>query len=178
MTNEKPNLAPGCFGSAVMLRPDAPECVACIHGSTCSATVKRTQRDALVTVDRLSKLLDCARTDEVARWWSGRWNTDKRAQRSQERVSSVLEKWTSDGLNPQLLRHRINPVKKDEDAVAYDAFDFMIEARAFKPRDVVEHLRDNHPELSKALLEKRVKQTCEALLSIQVLHKEGHVLCL
>ncbi len=161
-----------------MFRLHSPECAACVHGSDCSDAVRAIQPEAMEVVIGLANLLGSSRTVETAKWWKGLWTSNKRAQRSQERVSSVLERWNASGVNPYLLKHRLNPIQNDDDSISQDMFKFMIDERAFKPRDVVEHLRDSYPQASKASLEKHVKQACEALLSIQVLKKEGHVFCL
>lgn len=172
------HFALGCFGSAVLLRPAAAECSACPRKVECVEAVRASQSEALETVDRLGKLLGSSRTDEIARWWTERWTPNKRVQRSQERTSEIIQFWSSQGINPQLLRHRLNPVQREGKSMASVIFQFMIDARAFKPRDIVEHIRDSHPQLSKASVERGVKRTIEALLELQIIRKEGHVYCL
>lgn len=161
-----------------MFRPDAPECKGCTWATECAQSVRDTHDDALRIVDRLGNLLGSSRTDEIVRWWCERWTPNKRAQQSQERAYETIKFWDDQGINPQLLRHRLNPVQREGKSMASEIFKFMIDARAFKPRDIVEHMRDNYPQLSKASVERSVKRTLEALLVLQIIRKEGHVYCL
>jgi hypothetical protein len=178
MTNQSLHFAPGCYGSAVMYRLTASECVACEFASSCADVVREIEPEALQFASRLGNLLGSSRTLEIAKWWNGRWKVPKTAQRASDRSADTLKRWADLGLNAHLLRHKINPLKSSQDQVLYEAFKFMLTERAFKPRDVVEHLRDSIPEKSKASLTRDVKNTCDALLSLGVIKKEGHVLCL
>jgi hypothetical protein len=158
-----------------MLRIGSPECVACPFQVACAAHVRTIEKDALHYASRLGNLLRVSRTVEIAKWFNGRWKTDNTAQRASESAQRTLEQWTARGLNPQLLRHKLNPLKRAQDPTLFEAFKFMIEVGPFKPRDVVEHLRDILPDQSKLSFSREVKSTCEALLHANILKKEGRV---
>ena len=88
-----------------------------------------------------------------------------------------LERWKTDQVNVQHLRFGTNP-GNDTDPTQKIVFQAILEAKIFKPRDIVEFVRDKDNSHSKSSVTKLVRETCDALVSLDILKKDGRLLTL
>lgn len=172
-------MAPGCYGSSVLFRIDATECGVCPHKSDCIATVKPAQREALKMVAKLDTQFQTDKATAVAQWFSKRWTERKEKTVDVSRFNALLTQWSAQNLNPYHLSHGTNPAKRDSEPVLYAIFAFILEYKAFKPRDIQEHLQELFPNSTKSKTQAQVKLICDTLTYAQIIRKEKRgVLCL
>lgn len=173
------NVTQGCFGSAVIYRASAPECLACAVQTDCAARVKASQSAVLESVKRFDALFQSDKADSVARWFGKRFQRVSVAQKTAAASQDRLRKWSDAGVNAYLVKHRINPVDEAGDQILRAAFAFVIEVEGFTVRDLAEHLRETFPDMSKRSSSVAAKEICDALKEAKILKLESrNVLCL
>lgn len=139
-----------------------------------------TQGETLSMIARLDQAFGTEKHGSVSAWWKDRLKTDDRSKRSTARARTLLETWSASGVNVYLLQNRENPVPAQaSDKLLREAFAFVLDAGPFKPRDMIEHLRDTCPEVTKVRCTSFAKEVCTALETASILKKEKQgVLCL
>lgn len=157
-------------------RIDAAECTACPVYASCKPAVRERFKSVLSLVTRLDQIFRSESAQDVKKWFGARMVLKVTRKRSSASADALVTDWKAQGLNVFHMSHGRNP-SDQPGTILFDVFAFMIEAKAFKPADVVEHLCLTCSKPKSKLLP-AVKTICEALLSVGVLKKEKHVLCL
>lgn len=167
---------PGCYGSAIFYRIDAPECTACPVYASCKPLVRARFNPVQSLVTRLDQIFLSESAQDVEKWFADRMHQKVQSKRSSASADGLVTDWKAQGLNVHHMTHGRNP-SSAPGTILFDTFAFIIETKVFKPADVVEHLRLTC-SVPKSKLLPVIKTVCEALLSTGVLKKEKHVLCL
>jgi hypothetical protein len=172
-------MAPACYGSAVLFHASAQECVACPLLRSCARVVKRREVYALDYVARLDKRFKTDKRATVDKWFLSRWKIGANKEMTQqENAKRQLAELNNAGINIYMLKSKVNPAQGSGDCLEA-AFAFMLKERVFKPRDIVEYIRDTDPSMSKSALSSVINQLCQTLLMEGVVKKEAKgVLCL
>lgn len=160
----------------MFFRIDAVECAACPVYASCKPLVRERFVPVLSLVTRLDQIFSSESAQDVKKWFGDRLTLKTQSKRSSASADGLVTDWKARGLNVYHLSHGRNP-SDAPGTILFDVFAFIIEAKAFKPADVVEHLCLTCSKPKSKLLP-AVKAICEALLSTGVLKKEKHVLCL
>ncbi len=175
----KPTFTPGCYASSVFYRIDAVECAACPHRIACAQEVRGAEAATVEIVSRFDKQFGRDKSAAVALWFAKRWIVRKVAQVDTSRFNALLSRWTVQELNPFHLTHNKNPADKVKEPVLHSVFQFMLDYRAFKPKDITEHILDGNGEMVKSKCQSFVTLICDTLVYSKILKKEKKgVLCL
>lgn len=171
-------MRPGCWGSAVIYRVGSDECGRCSYLKTCAVAVRASESVVKDTILKMDTLFSTSTFPAVERWFAARWKEPVVDNSAHDRIKHTMEAWRRAGLNVFHLKEKSNPVKNGSH-LYHSLFQFMLDEGPFKPRDLVEHLRETHHMQSKAQVERIVKNACDALVSLGVLKKDGRsILCL
>lgn len=171
------DLRPGCFGSALIYRAGAEECVRCAHGPECAQTVAQRIPSVTQTLLRLDTKFKMDRARPTARWMKAKMREQVRqTAKADAHAQAILDGLSAAGVNVYHLRHKTNPMQSG--SPLHLIFEAMLRYSTFKPRDLFEAIIEQNPRLKRGQLQGLIKNTCNALLLAGVLKKERGVLCL
>lgn len=172
-------LTPGCFQSTVFYKVGSPECSICAHSTECASAVRSREQKTLLMVNRFDERFSEHRTAGVEKWFSDRWKEKRVSKDNTERFKAILESWYERDWNPYHLKHGTIPIKESDDPILFHALSFMLESKAFKVRDIEEHLRNRFSQINKSKATAYSKLLCDTLQYADILTKDKKgVFCL